>query len=507
MHKRSIQLSCQLLFLLLICAAGATNDECSAALRLYENEPVSGDNTFATSDFNDNAACGPNSDDEGVWYEIIGTGEEVELKLCTENRRILSVGILIGCISQSCRGFPPAETRASSCEKNEYASYSFFAENEQSYVVHVRANVVQLSNIMMGAQFKIFYKTNAPTDSPTMLPSPSPTNKPSGSAAPTIFPYEISDDGTLTTCFVSPPDEYRTVSETLEFDYRLPGTTIATAPAAAVAKIESELQRILADETMKCLYKNGPYAIFELATGDPDTVSTNSCQTESGESCFLVNGSMAMKIAFPGRRRQLSTEVFNDLIPVFRNALSTLSADFQGFTNVNTDDSGNSQNSNNDTSIGSNIGEDPEDKDLGSLFLLGVAAGVLLLIIALLFLHRRMRKAKFERHLKEVDDLDLDHELKMQVEAPGYQVDDAEDLNEEKDDGFESIRLEKSNHDFRSCGKPDCKHCQAGSKPTFVPTHESAGLHDNNKSVLGAQPMTYNDGWARNAGWARFDNR
>jgi hypothetical protein len=164
---------------------------------------------------------------------------------------------------------------------------------------------------------------------------------------------------------------------------------------------------------------------------------------------------------------------------------------------LNTDDSGNSQNSNNDTSIGSNIGEDPEDKDLGSLFFLAVAVGVLLLIIALLFAHRRMRKAKFERHLKEVDDLDLDAELKMQVEGPGHQVDDAED--EDKIDGFESIRLEKSNHDFRSCGKPGCKQCQAGSKTIFVRTHESARLNDNNnnKSVLGAQPMTYDGGWAR----------
>jgi hypothetical protein len=495
------------LFMLLICAVGATNDECSAALRLYENEPVSGDNTFATSDFNDDTACGPNSSDEGVWYEIIGTGEEITLKLCTENRRILSVGVLSGCNGQSCRGFAPAETRASSCEKNEYVNYAFFAENEQSYYVHVRANVVQLSNIMVGAQFKIFYKNNAPTATPTVPPSSSPTlsqvptNEPSGSAAPTIFPYEISDDGTLTTCFVSPPDEYRTVSETLEFDYRLPGTTIPTAPAAAVAEIEAELQRILSDETIKCLYNNEPYTIFELATGDPDTVSTNFCQTESGESCYLVNGSMDLKIAFPGRRRQLSDEVFNDLIPVFRNALSTLSADFQGFKNLDADYSGNSQNSNNDTSTGSNIGEDPDDKDLGSMFFLAVAVGVLVLIIALLFLHRKMRKAKFERHLKEVDDLDLDPELKMQVEAPGHQVDDAEDLNEDKIDGFENIRLEKSNHDFRSCGKPDCKQCQAGSKPTFVPTHDSAGLNDNNKSVLGAQPMTYNDGWAR------FDDR
>lgn len=488
--------------MLLVWTVDATNDECSGALKLFENEPVSGDNGFATSDFNDDDACGPNSQDEGLWYEIIGTGEEIAVNLCTENKRILSVGVLSGCDSQGCLGFPPAATRASSCENDEYVEYAFFAENERSYFVHVRANVVEFSNIMLGAQFKISYRNNAPTAAPTRHPtaaptaSQGPTNRPTMSAAPTIFPYEISGSGTLTNCVVSPPAEFRTVSETLDYDYKLPGTTIATAPAATVAQIEKELQRILSADTMNCIYEDEPYTIVQISAGSADTVSADSCQTESGESCFLVNGSMDMIISFPGRRRELSTEVFNDLIPIFRNALSTLNADFQGFTNIDTDDSENSQNGNDDTSVGSNIGENSDDKDPGALFFLAVAVGVLVLLIGLFCLQSKIRKAKFEQHLKDVDDLDLDPDLKMQVEAPGHQVDD-EDLNDDKLQVFESVHLEKSSHDFRSCGKPDCRQCQAGSRPTFVPTHESAGLKDNNRSILGAQPMTYNDGWAR----------
>ena len=47
------------ILLLFAGVSKANNDECTSAMRLYENEPVAGDNAFAGSDFSDRDACGP----------------------------------------------------------------------------------------------------------------------------------------------------------------------------------------------------------------------------------------------------------------------------------------------------------------------------------------------------------------------------------------------------------------------------------------------------------------
>eukprot|EP00980_Cylindrotheca_fusiformis_P000595 scaffold154_cov129-Cylindrotheca_fusiformis.AAC.12 len=498
MCKPSVLQFCKALFIALVCAVqvNAKNDQCSDALRLFPDEPVSGDNSFATPDFDDNAACGPNSRDEGVWYEIIGTGKEVNVKVCTKNNRILSVGILNGCNGQNCVGFAPMSTSASNCEENKYVQYSFFAESERTYYIHVRANVVQIDNSMMGAEFQIHYTTDTPTAAPTLAPTvaPTQTQKPTPlSLAPTSLPYKVSDSGTWSNCIVSPPSGFRTDTKLLGFDYKLPVASVTSSPNATVARIERELLRSLAEKTMNCLYENEePYSIFEINTDSPDEVSPDVCETESGETCILVNGSIKMNIAFPGRRRALSTEVVDDLIPIFRSALSELNAVFEGFTNVETGDIDKSP-TDDDQAPGNNVDQGSNDEDPGTLLILIVAVCVLLLLFILLCVRRKLKKEKSEKRV--IDDLDLDRDFTM--EAPGQQVDDNDFGGDDESEEPFDVRLESSNHDFRSCGKPDCENCKAGSRTTFVPTHESAELKRTHSYVLGAEPMRYNDGWAR----------
>mmetsp|Transcript_19712 Transcript_19712/g.48440 ORF Transcript_19712/g.48440 Transcript_19712/m.48440 type:complete len:505 (-) Transcript_19712:136-1650(-) len=494
------------LLLLLTGVASARNDKCIFPYTLYENEPVSGDNSFAVKDFTDMDACGPNSHLEGVWYEIIGTGEEVTLKICTENQRLLSVGVFSACNSQSCLGFPPRQLRPASCDRNEYMTYQFFAERDRSYRVHVRANVIDFSKVSLGAQFKISYRT---TGSPTAAPSKLvPTVSPTASEGTTKLPpspisglpinviqptpYEASNFGKISTCSTSPPTSYRVETETITYDYTLSKSPMSAAGVAS--EMEEILHQALSDKLMTCTFADPSYSVVEIGIGDRDRVTATSCTAGGANTCSIVRGSMEMEVAFPNGGRRLNDDLYRDLIPIFRDTLQSLGGEFQGFTDPESDVDDEDE----DASAPKSIEQDSGD-DNSSLFLgLGIAIGVIVLI-ALFICVRRMCRGETDKPLEGVHEPPQDEESTVpQLDSPAHEVDDG-DVNEGGISFFSTVKLEGSDHDFRSCGNPECKHCKPESRPVFISTRGIDEPIDENRATGNARHIdtsTYNDGWA-----------
>jgi len=124
-----------------------------------------GDNSFANYDYNNQGVCGSRSDRRAVWYEINGIGKEVTINVCTNNDKITDFGIFNTCNTQNCLGAPPQQLQATDCNGEESNTYSFLAENGESYYVHVRSDVVFEG---VGSNFTIWY--TEPTDEPTSTP-------------------------------------------------------------------------------------------------------------------------------------------------------------------------------------------------------------------------------------------------------------------------------------------------------------------------------------------------
>ena len=101
-----------------------------------------GDNSFANYDYNNQGVCGSRSDRRAVWYEINGIGKEVTVNVCTNNDKITDFGIFNTCNTQNCLRAPPQQLTATDCNGEESNTYSFLAENGESYYVHVRSDVV-----------------------------------------------------------------------------------------------------------------------------------------------------------------------------------------------------------------------------------------------------------------------------------------------------------------------------------------------------------------------------
>lgn len=482
------------ILLLLAGVTNATNDECTSALRLYENEPVSGTNAFAVSDFNDRNACGPNSHLEGVWYEIIGTGEEVTLNICTENDRILNVGVFSACNSQSCVGFPSRQLRPASCDKNEYLSYQFLAERDRSYRVHIRANVIDFADAALGAEFTVFYKTTgSPTPAPSRLPPPAdssntpPPTKPPTTASWSLVPYQTSNFGKVSTCKASPPTKYRIESRMVEYDYSL--SKSALAAAAVAVEIEESLHQILSEKLLTCVYQDATYSIVQLGIGIRDRVISKNCTASGGNPCSVVRGGMDMEVAFPKNSgRRLSDAVYRDLILIFRDTLKSLGGEFEGFVDPEDQDEDDGEND--------SISSIEDEEDNSSLFLgLGIAIGVVVLLI-LFYCIRRAMQDDNEKVVEGVQTQDEETTVSP-PDSPAYEVDYG-DVNDNHVSLFETVRLEGADHDFRSCGNPECKHCKPESKPVFVSARESydPAVGERRTFFEQVKNLAYNDGWA-----------
>lgn len=497
------------ILLLLTGVSNANNDECTSALRLYENEPVHGDNSFAAADFTDRNACGPNSHLEGVWYEIIGTGEEVTLNVCAENDRTLSVGVFTACNSESCVGFPPL--KAASCKNNEYQSYQFFAARNRSYRVHIRANVINFVDSVLGAQFKVFYRTSS---SPSLAPSPTkaPTNaSPVRTMPPANMggslpgtPYQTSNFGKVATCMLSPPTSYLIETTEVAYEYTLPKDSLGAA--AAAAEIEEALHQALSEKLLKCNYNEASYSIVQIAIGIRDRVSAKECQAGAGNPCSVVGGSMDMEVAFPSNGgRKLSDSLYHDMIQIFQDTLQSLGGKFEGF--VETEDSTGSggeeedeeeakeKEKDDDATYTPIIEEEPENKKSSLILGLGIAVAVIVLIMILLCLRRMCRGGESEK-IREGAQPEQDEESTVPPDSPAREV-DYDDFNDTRVGLFETVRLEGADHDFRSCGNPECKHCKPESKPIFVSTRESSEPVSTKRNFSPiSETLAYNDGWA-----------
>jgi len=105
---------------------------------------------------------------------------------------------------------------------------------------------------------------------------------------------------------------------------------------------------------------------------------------------------------------------------------------------------------------------------------IAVAAGSLVLVLAVLFVvvrRRRNQKALFE-HAMNVEDLRLDAEDDLRM-TPDV-VDDASLFREDKPlpEDFK-VSVESEDHDYRTCANPSCEHCLTGTdrkQPIFVAT-------------------------------------
>lgn len=141
------------------------NDRCVDATILVEGVPVTGDNTDANFDFINQGVCGPRSDRRAVWYEINGVGKNATVYVCTNNDKITDYGVFQQCNTQKCEGSPDQLAEAANCDDDEANTYTFFAENGESYYVHVRSDTLDPE----GSNFTIWY--TEPSDAPTMAPS------------------------------------------------------------------------------------------------------------------------------------------------------------------------------------------------------------------------------------------------------------------------------------------------------------------------------------------------
>ncbi|CAJ1942796.1 unnamed protein product [Cylindrotheca closterium] len=503
--------------LLVVGFVSANNDECTSPLRLFENEPVSGDNSFAVSDFTDVDACGPNSHLEGVWYEIIGTGEEVTLSICTENQRLLSVGVFSACNSQSCVGFPARPVKPASCNRDEYLTYQFFAERDRSYRVHVRSNVIDFSSFTLGAEFKIFYRTSSsPTAAPTASRTAAPTIGETTTRLPPVgspitnlpinsqLPYLTSDLGKVSTCKSTPPTSSRVESETITYDYTL--SKNPSSAAGTALEIEEALHQTLSDRLLTCAYSNTLYDVVEVAIGDRDTVRVCS-GSFAGNACSVVRGSMNMELAIPNGGRRLNENLYADLIPVFQSTLQGFGGQFQGFTDsqsvvsdpVENDGVANDEiivyddDYNYDDDYGYYVPAEEEPEETSPLLLgLGIAIGLIVLIILLLCVRRKLRGESDKPHEGVLEPAQDEESTVKQIDSPAHEVDD-EDINGDGVAFFSTIKLEGSDHDFRSCGNPECEHCKPESRPVFISTGATDETIDENKGV---ETMAYHDGWA-----------
>lgn len=133
---------------------------------------MDGDITYANYDYNNQGVCGSRSDRPAVWYEVRGRGAQVTVKVCTNNEVITDFGVFPECNSRDCTGYPPQTFQPANCNETESVDFSWFAENNLQYFVHVRSDVLN----GVGSNFTIVYEDESldgpETDAPTRAPTP-----------------------------------------------------------------------------------------------------------------------------------------------------------------------------------------------------------------------------------------------------------------------------------------------------------------------------------------------
>lgn len=165
------------------------NDRCINREILKPYIPVEGDNTGANFDYNNQGVCGSRSDRPAIWYEVRGRGAQVTVKVCTNNEVITDFGVITECNTRKCQGAPPQTFEAANCDLGESVDYSWFAEDDIQYFVHVRADVLN----GVGSNFTIVYEDESLdgplSEAPTFAPGSRESNA-------------LDDDGANTLSFV-----------------------------------------------------------------------------------------------------------------------------------------------------------------------------------------------------------------------------------------------------------------------------------------------------------------
>jgi len=111
------------------------NNLCEAALSL-EGSPVLGSTREATVDFYPDDYCGVSLDNPGVWYEVEGTGEGMEISTCLDKNFDSAVSVFKGsCNRLEC--IAGSSATGISCAGVPGAAVSFLSEKNAKYLVYV----------------------------------------------------------------------------------------------------------------------------------------------------------------------------------------------------------------------------------------------------------------------------------------------------------------------------------------------------------------------------------
>jgi hypothetical protein len=112
------------------------NDVCINAEEALVPSAVVGNTIGATHDFYSPNFCGRQSNQAGVWYEVMGNGDEYTLSVCTLNNVETDFGIFNECGNRNCSGYP--ESRLARCQDNDALTYTWQTIPNVEYYIHVR---------------------------------------------------------------------------------------------------------------------------------------------------------------------------------------------------------------------------------------------------------------------------------------------------------------------------------------------------------------------------------
>lgn len=259
--------------------------------------------------------------------------------------------------------------------------------------------------------------------------------------------------------------------------------TIADVPLedaeSMASSLEPRLHTALAEKAMTCDWDEN-FALIQLSAADKDEVNGRcpDVVADAGRSCWVVQGKITTNVYYHNRRRLETSELLgvfttwlNLVMPGLVDDVDVFALELQGFSEKElsftplgdgslTDNSGTTQ---------LNMSNFPQDEAVTSVWaltLLGVAGAILAVLVINMMVRRRSRRTAYLRHLTEVVDLDLEPEIKAEIEARATMVDDTDENS--LDEAFRTFELEDSNHDYRTCASPNCELCKNRAQPVFI---------------------------------------
>ena len=359
--------------------------------------------------------------------------------------------------------------------------------------------------------------TSSPSEHPSSTPSYSPSSVPSLSIAPTeaTFTQTVDANGfDEAQCITDPPTSSSTqVASYVPFDYLLyvNSTLDESTVQNVVNQLESDIHIMLAREAMTCDYTSS-FALIRLSSaGSYKVDGLGSIQTSDIDTCWKVNANITTTFFYSTARRELNdidagvvgplagwlTKIFSNLaeeddeISALQldgfQALEALSGE-EFYVGPQQDDS----TTGTDQALSGNIAFGDESSNGGFVVLVCVAGVALIVIFAIVVVRRNKRRKELMKHVLEVEELSLDEEDKVDLQARSnvYDLDNDEDTLDggPPEELFEGVEVEDANHDYRTCASPTCYICQSTlRRPVFIST-EMGGGQQNASSVSPSVP-------------------